>query len=79
MPQQSSLRGITSPADARRHALHGAWYDNHFAKLAARRDRHVIKSSHGKYHSVVELVAHQQETEQARHHRITMYTSRRAA
>lgn len=48
-----------SKQNGRRSRLHENYYQSLPPRVAKRKDRHVAKSSHGKYESVKELVAHQ--------------------
>lgn len=52
-----------SKQNGSRNRAHAAYYSSLPPKIAAKKDRHVLKSSHGKYSSVAELVAVQRKAE----------------
>lgn len=49
--------------NAKRHSVHAAWYASLPPKVKKRKDRNVLRSSHGKFRNVEELVAAQRESE----------------
>jgi hypothetical protein len=51
-------KGKMSKADGRRSGSHEGYYTNLKPKIAKKKDRRVMKSSHGKFKSVLELEAH---------------------
>lgn len=52
-----------------RSSKHKAYYASLPPKIAKKKDRHVLKSSHGKFKTVAELVKHQTESEsRGKHH-----------